>query len=55
MPVQGSNLSSAALGLRLGDAKYYNVALEAGKAMFDEALDTFNRRTRYSISFSYQL
>jgi hemolysin activation/secretion protein len=30
-------------------------ALEAAKAMSDVALDTFNRRPRYSISFSYQL
>jgi hemolysin activation/secretion protein len=55
LPIQGSDLSSVALGLRFGDAKYYNVALEAGKAMSDEALDTFNRRPRYSVSFSYQL
>lgn len=55
LPVQANNLSSAAIGLRFGDAKYYNIALEAAKAMSDEALDTFNRRTRYSISFSYQL
>jgi len=55
LPVKANNLSSAAIGLRFGDAKYYNIALEAAKAMSDEALDTFNRRTRYSISFSYQL
>ena len=55
LPVQANNLSSAAVGLRFGDAKYYNIALEAAKAMSDEALDTFNRRPRYSISFSYQL
>ncbi|MBX8470834.1 MULTISPECIES: ShlB/FhaC/HecB family hemolysin secretion/activation protein [unclassified Pseudomonas] len=55
LPVQANNLSSAAFGLRFGDAKYYNIALEAAKAMSDEAFDTFNRRPRYSISFSYQL
>ncbi|MGF6130726.1 hemolysin activation/secretion protein [Pseudomonas frederiksbergensis] len=55
LPVQGNNLSSAAVGLRFGDAKYYNIALEAAKPMSDEALDTFNRRPRYSVSFSYQL
>jgi hemolysin activation/secretion protein len=55
LPVQDSNLSSAAVGLRFGDAKYYNIALEVAKPMSDEALDTFNRRPRYSISFSYQL
>ncbi|WP_347903837.1 POTRA domain-containing protein [Pseudomonas purpurea] len=55
LPVKDSNLSSAAVGLRFGDAKYYNVALEVAKAMSDEALDTYNRRPRYSLSFSYQL
>ncbi|MFL1528602.1 ShlB/FhaC/HecB family hemolysin secretion/activation protein [Pseudomonas sp. O230] len=55
LPIKGSNLSSAAVGLRFGDAKYYNIALEAAKPMSDEALDTFNRKPRYSISFSYQL
>jgi hemolysin activation/secretion protein len=55
LPVKGNNLSSAAVGLRFGDAKYYNIALEAAKPMSDEALDTFNRKPRYSISFSYQL
>ncbi|MGE7957445.1 ShlB/FhaC/HecB family hemolysin secretion/activation protein [Pseudomonas sp. NPDC089530] len=55
LPVQDSNLSSAAVGLRLGDAKYYNIALEAAKAMSDEALDTHNRNPRFSLSFSYQL
>jgi hemolysin activation/secretion protein len=55
LPVRANNLSSTAIGLRFGDAKYYNIALEAAKAMSDEALDTFNRRPRYSISFSYQL
>lgn len=55
LPVKGSSLSSAAFGLRFGDAKHYNIALEAAKAMSDEALDTYNRRPRYTLSFSYQL
>lgn len=55
LAIQGNSMSSAALGLRFGDAKYYNIALEAAKPMSDEALDTLNRRPRYSISFSYQL
>ncbi|MCK9796400.1 ShlB/FhaC/HecB family hemolysin secretion/activation protein [Pseudomonas sp. MAFF 302030] len=55
LPIKGSNLSSAAVGLRFGDAKYYNIALEAAKPMSDEALDSFNRRPRYTLSFSYQL
>lgn len=52
LPVKANNLSSAAIGLRFGDAKYYNIALEAAKAMSDEALDTFNRRPRYTPSYS---
>ncbi|MNC54455.1 hypothetical protein D3C75_1039400 [compost metagenome] len=55
LPVKSNDMSSVAVGLRFGDAKYYNVSLEAAKPMSDEALDTFNRRPRYSISFSYQL
>ena len=55
LPVQGNDLSSAALGLRFGDAKYYNIALEVAKPMSDVALDSYDRRPRYSVSFSYQL
>ena len=55
VPVKGNDMSSAALGLRFGDAKYYNIALEAAKPMSDVALDNFDRRPRYSVSFSYQL
>ncbi|AZC16123.1 MULTISPECIES: ShlB/FhaC/HecB family hemolysin secretion/activation protein [Pseudomonas] len=55
LPVRGSSLSSAAVGLRFGDTKHYNIAVEAAKPMSDEALDTYNRRPRYSLSFSYQL
>lgn len=54
-PAPSNNLSSAAVGLRFGDAKYYNIALEAAKPMSDIALDSFNRRPRYTLSFSYQL
>ncbi|SDZ08798.1 ShlB/FhaC/HecB family hemolysin secretion/activation protein [Pseudomonas sp. NFIX28] len=55
LPVKDNDLSSAAVGLRFGDAKYYNISLEAAKPMSDEALDTYNRRPRYTLSFSYQL
>jgi len=55
LPVKGNNMSSAAVGLRFGDNKYYNIALEAAKPMSDIALDSFNRRPRYTLSFSYQL
>ncbi|AZF03444.1 ShlB/FhaC/HecB family hemolysin secretion/activation protein [Pseudomonas sp. R5-89-07] len=55
LPVKASDMSSAAVGLRFGDSKYYNIALEAAKPMSDIALDSFNRRPRYTLSFSYQL
>lgn len=55
LAVRDSRLSSAALGLRFGDARYYNISLEAAKPMSDIALDSLNRRPRYTLSFSYQL
>ncbi|MEC4166156.1 MULTISPECIES: POTRA domain-containing protein [unclassified Pseudomonas] len=55
LPLKGSDMSSAALGLRFGDKRYYNIAMEVAKPMSDIALDSFNRRPRYTLSFSYQL
>ncbi|QDH63116.1 ShlB/FhaC/HecB family hemolysin secretion/activation protein [Pseudomonas azotoformans] len=55
LPVKGSDMSSAALGLRLGDARYYNISVEAAKPMADVARDNFDRRPRYTLSFTYQL
>lgn len=55
LDIQDSKMSSAALGLRFGDAHYYNVSLEVAKPMSDIALDSFNRRPRFTVSFSYQL
>ena len=55
LQVQDSKMSSAALGLRFGDAQYYNISLEVAKPMSDIALDSFNRRPRFTVSFSYQL
>lgn len=55
LEVQDSRMSSAALGLRFGDAHYYNISLEVAKPMSDIALDSFNRRPRFTVSFSYQL
>ena len=55
LQVQDSKMSSAALGLRFGDAHYYNISLEVAKPMSDIALDSFNRRPRFTVSFSYQL
>ena len=55
LPIRGNDLSSAAVGLRFGDSQYYNIALEAAKPLSDVALDSFDRRPRYTLSFSYQL
>ncbi len=55
LPVKDSELASAALGVRFGDAHYYNLSLEAAKPMADKALDSLNRQVRYTLSFSYQL
>lgn len=55
LPVKDSKLSSAAGGLRFGDGRYYNIALEAAKPMSDVGLDSFNRNPRFTLSFSYQL
>ncbi|MGV8918233.1 MAG: ShlB/FhaC/HecB family hemolysin secretion/activation protein [Pseudomonas sp.] len=55
LAAQESKLSSLALGLRFGDAHYYNISLEAAKPMSDIALDSLNRNPRYTLSFSYQL
>lgn len=54
-PVARSHLSSLATGLRLGDARYYNVALEMAKPMSDKSLDSRDRSPRFTLSFSYQL
>ncbi|MDH0305326.1 MULTISPECIES: POTRA domain-containing protein [unclassified Pseudomonas] len=55
LDVKDTKMSSAALGLRFGDARYYNIAVEVAKPMSDIALDSFNRRPRLNLSFSYQL
>ncbi|MGH8379712.1 ShlB/FhaC/HecB family hemolysin secretion/activation protein [Pseudomonas sp.] len=55
LEVRDSRLSSAALGLRFGDMRYFNISLEAAKPMSDIALDSLNRRPRFTLSFSYQL
>ncbi|MBM3110727.1 ShlB/FhaC/HecB family hemolysin secretion/activation protein [Pseudomonas arcuscaelestis] len=55
LQVRDSRLSSAALGLRFGDARSYNIAVEAAKPMSDIALDSLNRQPRFTLSFSYQL
>ncbi|MFQ6576384.1 ShlB/FhaC/HecB family hemolysin secretion/activation protein [Pseudomonas sp. UM16] len=55
LEIRDSRLSSAALGLRLGDARSYNISMEAAKPMSDIALDSLNRQPRFTVSFSCQL
>ncbi|MGE7992628.1 ShlB/FhaC/HecB family hemolysin secretion/activation protein [Pseudomonas sp. NPDC089554] len=55
LEVQKAKLSSAAVGMRFGDLRHYNIALEVAKPMSDIALDSLNRRPRFTVSFSYQL
>ncbi|MBH3427528.1 ShlB/FhaC/HecB family hemolysin secretion/activation protein [Pseudomonas alkylphenolica] len=55
LDVRDSRLSSVALGVRLGDARNYSLSLEAAKPMSDIALDSFDRRPRYTLSFRYSL
>jgi hemolysin activation/secretion protein len=54
-PFEDARLRSAALGVRLGDGRYGNVALEVAKPLADVALDSMNRAPRWTISFSYML
>ncbi len=55
LQVRDSHLSSAAVGLRVGDPRYFNIALEAAKPMADVALDSLDRQPRFTVSFSLQL
>lgn len=54
-PVPRAHLASAAVGLRIGDARYYNISLEAAKPLADIAIDSRDRSPRYSVTFSYRL
>ncbi|MNJ64758.1 hypothetical protein D3C77_607310 [compost metagenome] len=55
LQVRDSHLSSAAVGVRVGDPRYFNIALEAAKPMADVALDSLDRQPRFTVSFSVQL
>ncbi len=55
LEVQSARMSSAAIGLRLGDGRGYNIAVEVAKPMSDIALDSLSREPRLTVSFSYQL
>ncbi|UVK82535.1 ShlB/FhaC/HecB family hemolysin secretion/activation protein [Pseudomonas sichuanensis] len=55
LEVQSAHMSSAALGMRFGDGRGYNIAVEVAKPMSDIALDSLSRQPRLTVSFSYQL
>jgi hemolysin activation/secretion protein len=55
LEIRDSRLSSTALGVRVGDARHYNISLEAAKPMSDIALDSLDRQPRFTLSFSFQL
>ncbi len=50
-----ARMSSAALGLRFSDQRFYRIGLEAARPLSDRAVDTGERSMRYTLSFSYWL
>lgn len=50
-----SELASAALGVRFGDRRFYNLSLEAARPLADKAIDSRDRSPRYGVSLSYNL
>lgn len=54
-PVDDAHLASAALGVRLGDGRYFNVALEVAKPLADVALDSLDRAPRFTLSVGFQM
>ncbi|MFJ4456937.1 ShlB/FhaC/HecB family hemolysin secretion/activation protein [Pseudomonas sp. NPDC089392] len=54
-PVEDAHLASAALGVRLGDGRWFNVALEVAKPLADVALDSLDRGPRLTLSFAVQM
>ncbi|CAB5614400.1 ShlB/FhaC/HecB family hemolysin secretion/activation protein [Pseudomonas asiatica] len=54
-PVEDAHLASAALGVRLGDGRLFNVALEVAKPLADVALDSLDRAPRVTLKLAIQL
>ncbi|MFK8331182.1 ShlB/FhaC/HecB family hemolysin secretion/activation protein [Pseudomonas sp. BJa5] len=54
LEIRDSRLSSAALGIRLGDERHYSLSLEAARPMSDIALDSFDRQPRFTLTFRYR-
>ncbi|AYG43332.1 ShlB/FhaC/HecB family hemolysin secretion/activation protein [Pseudomonas sp. Leaf58] len=54
-PVEDAHLASVALGVRLGDGRLFNVALEVAKPLADVALDSLDRSPRLTLSIGVQM
>lgn len=54
-PVEDAHLASMALGVRLGDGRFFNVALELAKPLADVALDSLDRGPRLTVTIGIQL
>ncbi|WP_060493799.1 ShlB/FhaC/HecB family hemolysin secretion/activation protein [Pseudomonas sp. NBRC 111140] len=54
-PVEDAHLASLAFGVRLGDGRVFNVALEVAKPLADVALDSLDRGPRLTLSVDVQL
>lgn len=50
-----ARLASAALGLRIGDGRFYNLALELAQPLADVAQDSLDRSPRVMVSLSVSL
>ncbi|MEJ5907977.1 POTRA domain-containing protein [Pseudomonas kermanshahensis] len=53
--VEDAHMASAALGLRLGDGRYFNLAVEVAKPLADVALVSLSRGPRVTLSLTYQM
>jgi len=54
LEIRDSRLSSAAVGVRLGDDRHYSLSLEAARPMSDIALDSLDRQPRFTLTFRYK-
>lgn len=53
--VEEARMASAALGLRVGDGRFCNLALELAKPLADVAQDSLERGPRFTVSVSFSL
>jgi hemolysin activation/secretion protein len=53
--LQGNNLRSASLGLRVSDSRHYALDLAMSKPLGDRSLNNPERKLRYSLILSYNL